>query len=133
MLSALSHPQSETVYRSTLDHSLQRQLRQLLLSIFNLISTFLLWHTPYDHVTISAHTIRLIEIDTWRVINSCTYLLTYLNGCLYDLQLFQVPSEHVHVDEDVVVRLEDKASPSAVRRDPTQRGDLSGSNLCRTV
>ena len=25
----------------------------------------------------SAHTIRLIEFDTWRVINSCTYLLTY--------------------------------------------------------
>ena len=64
--------QSGTVYRSTLDHSLQRQLWQLLLNILNL--TFLVWHTPYDHVTISVHPIRLVEIDTWRVINLCTYL-----------------------------------------------------------
>ena len=28
-----------------------------------------------------AHAIRLIEIDTWRVINSCTYLLTYTLAC----------------------------------------------------
>ena len=72
---ATSRPQSGTVYRYTLDHSLQHQLPQLSLSILNL--TFLLWHTPCDHVIITAHTIRLVEIDTVRY--QFVYLLTYLS------------------------------------------------------
>ena len=76
VLSASSHPQSGTVYRFTLDHSLQRQLRQLLLSILKL--NFVLWHTPRDHANVTAHAIRLMEIDTGHVINSCTYLLNII-------------------------------------------------------
>ena len=74
-LSASSHRQSGTVYGSTFNHSLQHQLQQLLLSVLNL--TFSVWHTTCDLVTTISHTIQLTEIDTWSIINSCTYLLTY--------------------------------------------------------